>query len=377
MKNDREMFQSVLSRRDEYRRKKEKRIVIVKRTVPAAACFCLAAALGIGFHGRFAKPPHIGVETVETVVTSTLPETFTTSSYSVNTTVVTAKGTTAAVKTTTQSSAVNVTSKAVVTSGSATADRSGEESPGTKGTTASQRHDSSSAAAVLSETTAAAVTDEEINTTSEIPVPVNAQPIHFDNVQEMTDSVSSGDVSAYTYQYQQAYLSAFDRLKNDGFIYKPNNTSAFPPQTGFTDMDEDGNGGGFTSNTNVSEAYSISLRDDLGNCVFPYAVYEDIGVGYYVTFMEKTYHVTFYCADVDVLAESSDIADYMQKRTGRQSDRTISFGSNAVSLHCSDNGQNYASAFIDDEHYFDVVTSASERELISFLELLSYEKIGI
>lgn len=73
MKNNFEMYQSVLSRRDEYLKKKEKRRLIIKRTVPVLACFCFAAAAGLFFRQNYNKLPDIPVvtETVTTSVTET------------------------------------------------------------------------------------------------------------------------------------------------------------------------------------------------------------------------------------------------------------------------------------------------------------------
>jgi hypothetical protein len=50
MKTDNEMYQSVLSKRNEYRRKKERRICIIKRTGPVFACLCLILGLGYWIH---------------------------------------------------------------------------------------------------------------------------------------------------------------------------------------------------------------------------------------------------------------------------------------------------------------------------------------
>lgn len=381
MKTNEEMYQSILSRREEYRRKKAVRLHIIKRTVPAAACLCIAAFIGISRFGHYQKLPDVPIQTETSTVTADMTTQITSSSEKAVSETSVQSTTKATITSDTTASRTSATSAALSLKTTESATQTANEYNNIADTTVSA---STAKITSTAETTATAVSSETETTAveSNMPVPINAQPIRFNDVDEMTETVNNGDVSEYPEQFRQAYLSAFGRFKCDGFIYKPNNSSVIPSHSVAPNNEDggssyDGNDGNTLSNTNVSESYSISLRDDLGNCVFPYAVYEDIGVGYYVTFMEKTYHVTFYCADVNVLAESSDIADYMQKRTGRQSDRTISFGSNAVSLHFSDNGQNYASAFIDDEHYFDVVTSASEKELISFLELFSYEKIGI
>lgn len=49
MKNNDEMYQSLLSRYEEYQQKKKKRLLVIGRVVPALACFCLAVVLGLGY----------------------------------------------------------------------------------------------------------------------------------------------------------------------------------------------------------------------------------------------------------------------------------------------------------------------------------------
>lgn len=49
MKNNDEMYQSLLSRYEEYQQKKKKRLLVIGRVVPALACFCLAVILGLGY----------------------------------------------------------------------------------------------------------------------------------------------------------------------------------------------------------------------------------------------------------------------------------------------------------------------------------------
>ena len=62
MKNDDQMYQSVLSRRQEYRAKKQKYLRIIRFAAPIAACGCLAVMLGIRFGGTVAELPDIPVE---------------------------------------------------------------------------------------------------------------------------------------------------------------------------------------------------------------------------------------------------------------------------------------------------------------------------
>lgn len=88
MKNDDQMFQSVLSRRNEYRERKNKRIRTIRRTVPVLACFCLTIAFGVGYWDHFRNLPHIPVQpNIIEEPTSEIPEITTTASTDSNTTI--------------------------------------------------------------------------------------------------------------------------------------------------------------------------------------------------------------------------------------------------------------------------------------------------
>lgn len=57
MKNDDEMYRSLLSRYEEYQGKKTRRIQMIKRTAPVAACLCFITVLGFTHLERYAKLP--------------------------------------------------------------------------------------------------------------------------------------------------------------------------------------------------------------------------------------------------------------------------------------------------------------------------------
>ena len=79
MKNDDQMFQSVLSRRNEYRERKNKRVRAIRRTVPVFACFCLIVALGVGYWNHFRNLPPIPVQP-SAIENSTIEKTETSAS---------------------------------------------------------------------------------------------------------------------------------------------------------------------------------------------------------------------------------------------------------------------------------------------------------
>ena len=62
MKNHYEMYQSLLSRYDAYQEKKQRRMRIVRRTVPVAACFCFTIVLGLGVWHHNATLPDVPVK---------------------------------------------------------------------------------------------------------------------------------------------------------------------------------------------------------------------------------------------------------------------------------------------------------------------------
>ena len=61
MKNDDEMLQSILSRWDEYREKRKRRIRMAETVASVTACLCLAVSFGSGFFKNYADLPKIAV----------------------------------------------------------------------------------------------------------------------------------------------------------------------------------------------------------------------------------------------------------------------------------------------------------------------------
>lgn len=73
MKNDEQMYQSVLSRYERYLETRRARARMIRRTVPVLACFCLAVVLGVGYRHQFLDLPPIPTVppvTEETAITS-------------------------------------------------------------------------------------------------------------------------------------------------------------------------------------------------------------------------------------------------------------------------------------------------------------------
>ncbi len=343
MKNDEQMFQSVLLRRDEYRARKSRRIRTVRRTAPVFAGFCLTIALGAGYRTYSRNRPQIPAEPDRT-----------------------------------EESAAELPSAAVSAEASASV---ATEMPSESATAAApvQSTEAEHTASVMpkqTETVTAAVTDAGTNKKTEPttnqpdktqassttppdpvtqpgtepirPVMPPVQPVLFADIHAAADAVRTGDVSAYPEQEeQQAYLYLYDRINSDGFLYQ------------------------------VKQTDTVSLMDDRGIYLLPYAVYEDVGIGCYVTFREKNYHITFYYADRSLIARTNRIAEYLQSRTGCRSDKEIRVSDTDVSLFFADNGQTYAGAMIDETHYFAVNAAVSEEEMTDFLKALCFEALPL
>jgi hypothetical protein len=377
MKNDDQMYQSVLSRRNAYQLKKQQRIRMIRHAVPIAACFCFTVVLGLGIWQHRANLPH--VPTVPEVTTaSTETTTVTTTETEITAVPVTSKpaqttlSTSAAVQTETvpeTAAATTMQTTVVITETQPTS------AVQTKTTTMPSRTSVAQTSAYIPEiappvtariiprttavpvmttvetqpTTAVSVTETvPVTTQSETavvqpePIDVHLQPLAFADVTAAAEAIRQGDVSMYEDYEQAPYSTMFGRFQQDGFVYAVTDTDA----------------------VSRIESRDISL--------YPYARFEDIGIGYAVKFQEKNWFVTFYSADTAFAHDS--ISGYLEARMKRRTDKEITVGELTVSETFAANGQIVASAFVDDSHYLTVRTNTTEEELTEFLEALSYEQ---
>jgi hypothetical protein len=366
MKNDDQMYQSVLSRYAEYQEtKKKNRRQTIRLTVPVLACFCFCAVLGIGYWNHFQKLPNIPVKpdvieepTIEVpeTTTSMVPESKTTTQVSdkiesASTTAPVSNSETERITTTAGIQAQTVTT--VVTDATETptteqvVKQTETQAPATT-PPATYTQPITDPPVITTEATSAPIVTEPITTTEWIrPITPPAQPILFSDIGSAMDAINTSDVSSYSEQEQEIYRSMFDRIKSDGIIYQVNNTD------------------------------TVSLIEDREIALFPYAAYEDVGVGCYVRYKDMNYHITFYYADRDLIDQTNSIAEYLQSRMGRRCDKEINVSDSTVSLFLPYNGQTYAGAFIDRDHYFTVNTVVSEEEMIEFIEALSFESLPL
>ena len=192
MKNDDEMYQSVLSRWNEYQEKKKQRVRMIKRTLPVLACFCVVVMFGLDYWERLEKLPSIPEQpeiidesTTENFETDTMiTEIFTTA-------VSTEIQTTAPVVTTVETSVSTVTETEPI---STTSDNPIEEP-------------------ILE------------------PVDFNAQPLSFREFTDVVETIQQNDVSSYDERCQETYRKMFEKFISDGFIYQPVTTDLISLKT--------------------------------------------------------------------------------------------------------------------------------------------------
>ena len=177
--------------------------------------------------------------------------------------------------------------------------------------------------------------------------PSAPMPVSFENLNDVAEALNGN----YLNVYPEEYFEIHDRFSRDGFIYQ------------------------------VQDNDAIANQADRSVVLFPNVRYEDVGIGYYLTFHDQTYHITVYSANTDIASQSDGIADYLQKRTGRRTDKEITLQDRTVSLTypLDDSLQSeiYASAWIDESHYFTAKAITSEEEMTVFLKELHFTKFMI
>ena len=181
--------------------------------------------------------------------------------------------------------------------------------------------------------------------------PVAPQPVSFEDLSAVVEALNGYNLDVYPEQYRETYREMYDRFNREKFVYQ------------------------------VQDNDVIINQADRSVALFPNVRYEDIGIGYYLTFQDQTYHITIYCANPDIAAGSNGIAEYLQKRTGRRTDKEITLQDRTISLTypLDDSLQSeiYASAWIDESHYFTAKAITSEEEMTVFLNELHFTKFMI
>jgi len=375
MKNNDEMYQSLLSRYDEYQEKKKKRTLLIKRTVPVLAGFVLVVGIGLScwqHFGNMHSIPMVSDTIDESIITVTTnadnvttevttqeqSETQTSSKNVTVTTAVTASKTTATAdkaQTTTIAAPMATNRNTAPTTAKTTAIKTSKTTKTTVSVTHTQPETSTTAdenkeKPSTSTTTGIIQEGPGVATTSSSaanPEPsFNAQPIIFNSAEETIDTIKHNDVSSYAEEYRNAYRKMFDRFNDDGVVYRP-----------------------VTDNTDELEQKDTVI-------LLPNAAYEDTGIMYKVVYNGNTYQVSFRYADTSVIKSPYNVPKYLYDRFKRSIHDEVVVGHQTYSIiYSSDQSQVSAAFFIDEEHYFYTSAYTTKDELIAFLELFDYERV--
>lgn len=352
MKNDEQMYQSVLSRRDAYRAEKERRKGVFLRAVPVLACCCLAAVLGLGYWNHLKKLPEIPAVQIEPEISgTTLPVTaapaVTESGQTVTTAARTAKTqVTSAKSTETVTNAVTVTAPPVT-----------QTKPAAQ--TVTQTQPVTQTKPVTTEEPGAP--EPPAGTTVTMPEPQSpqkeepgapqAQPLIYPDIEAaaeaVIDAAINGNCPGNDLWEKGAYTSMFGSIMHNGYLYQ------------------------------VSSANGITRQDDRGITLLPDTPYEETGAACRAEYQGQSYYVAFHYAHYRYLT----MPEYLQRSMKCASDKDVTVNGETVCLRFADDGQITANAFVerndDSDVYYTVRAAVSETEMLDFLNAMQYEKIAV
>lgn len=215
MKNDDEMYQSLLARFSEYQEKKRKQRLIIRCTVPAVACLCLAV-LGLGRWEQLRKLPvipdqHDIVAEPATDVNAAQETVTTVSSQAEKTSAATVQATAAATEQPTAAAESQTAVETVpCTSAEQPSERQTETTPVTQA--AAQTEPPATAKPVIT-STAPPVTEKPVRTTQPAVTAVPTQPATEKQADPPQDPVTPGDPGAVYTKISVSYDEAGARFR--------------------------------------------------------------------------------------------------------------------------------------------------------------------
>lgn len=194
---------------------------------------------------------------------------------------------------------------------------------------------------------------ELLGLTSVSPVaPPLSQPIDLNNMEEVKDLLNNYDLNAYPEESHDNYRKMFDRFKEDGYIYY------------------------FSENEDAENRIQLDSHPNAKIWLNPYANYEDTGIVYNVTYKDKAYQVYFYFTDSAYSGQYNGMSEYIDQRFHFKNIKEIAQKFAVMTVNYEQVTQLCAYSIIDNEHYYAVKTTASEDELMDFLNVLEYKKVN-
>ncbi len=191
---------------------------------------------------------------------------------------------------------------------------------------------------------------EKMNDTPVIP-PLS-QPIALNNMEEMKDLLNNYDLNTYPEESHDNYRKMFERFKEDGYIYY------------------------FSENEDSETAIKLSEAPNDKIWLNPYAKYEDAGILYHVTYKGNAYQVYFYFTDSAYLGQYQGMSEYIDQRFQFKNIKETAQKFAVMTVNYEHETQLCAYSIIDNAHYYAVKTTASEDELMDFLNVLEYERVN-
>ena len=392
MKNHYEMYQSLLSRYDAYQEKKQRRMRIVRRTVPVAACFCFTVVLGLGVWHHNATLPNVPVKPEVVAETTTeCSETTAATEKEMPTTTTTTKTKTTTAKTTETQPVTTVsvitqteTNPTVVTASTAQTKPSAVRQIVSTAMTTAVTATVSSQTARIAETRAGntiATTETTVQhgnpgteptETDYHGKPKDSTDTEFhgkptETTVSKTETVTTTTTTTETQSAKPFYFLAeldvrdalqavhdpnqqemVEELTKDGYIYQPVCTD------------------------------EIALKPYSAAVIFPHSGAQDTMIQYEIIYQNQEYRVSFCCADSQIADNWDGMSEYLQARFGRTGNWGLSIRDQVYCIYNEDaDGVRQASVRLDQTHYLDVSTTASEEEMIEFLKAFQYEQIPI
>ena len=122
----------------------------------------------------------------------------------------------------------------------------------------------------------------------------------------------------------------------------------------------------------------IALKPYSAAVIFPHSGVQDTMIQYEMIYQDHGYCVSFCCADSQIADNWDGMSEYLQARFGRSGNWGLSIRDQVYCIYNEDaDGVRQASVRLDQTHYLDVSTTASEEEMIEFLKAFQYEQIPI
>lgn len=191
----------------------------------------------------------------------------------------------------------------------------------------------------------------DVPQTPSSPTQPLTSPLSFDTVEKAVEGIINYDYQDESDVYRDSQKAMYDKFNETGYLYK------------------------------VITDDVITSYDDRGISLLPYAKYEDVGVINAVKYKGNAYVLFFYRYDDNFAEESANITDYIKARFNGTFDRDFYIDGRFTAIRTTETENQptlvHSYSAIDDAYYLKAHTTASEEDLVEFLNALAYEKVEI